>query len=648
MKMFIAILTITTLNFCSIFASNLIFYPMPTMVGVGDTLKIEFSGNIRFIDRNEIDLLYYLFDERSIYPKGDEVKLLRDQNKWSGSIVIPEGTVYIMFKVFAAGDYIDIIDNNNGKYWEYLVKATNADGVRTAVRGANLKAALSRLGTISANIDRLPDYHEAIKHLEYELKQYPDNIAAELGLLTTLFDTKKISNDSFKKQIEEIANRIVDINNESAVRSKSRALNSINENDEAMDMENEFSRRFPNSEIAEDKLISEISRAGSLNDFIKSSKIFFNRFPNSINRERVFLAYISGYLQSNKVNELIADLDTMSNVPSYAYARIARSIFEYNKTRNTLNDSQNRLMIESLLEKAESLTKKLSKANDNEKPKIYTPGEWLDILDVRLGTIYELKAEYYQFTEPINAVPLFESALTLLRNSATENLYENYIQLLVTLGDSAKALDLSEKALVNGKISYNITEFHRELCRNLLYLNDSTYNLKADSIYQKSKLVKNEIYFNEILDQDEFQYTLETLDGTYIDFRDLKGKVLLIYFFASWCDPCLTMFPAFQEIYQLYSENPNVEIVAVSTLENSNFTNETLKRFVVQSNVGFPIARDVMDIIPRQMGINGLPTIAIFDRDSHVRFLVRGFSSNEKLLDELSGRIEFLLDIPEN
>ena len=637
MKNIVSIMFVFIL-FCTnvLISSELKFNPADPKAG--DTISVVFSGNSRYNNLNEIDLLYYSFNSNDIYPTGYEIKLTKNGANWNGKFVIPNDAVYIMFKVFATGDYIDIIDNNNGLYWELLVKA---DG--TYVKGANLRAALARLGSITANIDRLPEYHLAIKFLEEELKLYPDNLAAELGLVTTLFDTKKISNQEFQKRLNEIAFKQINESDEAAVRTKVRALYAVNEQDQANKLEAKFGQLHPNSGMAEDLLISEISNAGSLLAFVNSSKLFFSRFPNSINRERVFIAYISGYMQGNKIQELIKSLDSIDNVHGYVYARIARNMFEYFKEKKVLNEIANRELIISLLEKAEKSTEEQAKSELSDKPKIYTKGEWLDILDIQLGTIKEIKAEIYKEFEPVNSVPLYENAIILLRNNASEALYENLIELLVTLGDSAKALQVSENAIIHGKISDKITDFHRESSRNLLYMNDSLYNLRADSIYQKAKVIKKEIYLNEILDQDEFQYTLETLEGTFVDFRDLKEKVTIFNFFASWCDPCVTMFPAFQELYNLYLNNDEVEIVSVNTLENQNFSLESLKRFVTQNDISFPVVRDVMDIIPRQMGVNGLPTIAIFDKNSHVRFLVKGFSNNEKLLDEVAGRIEFLL-----
>ncbi|MFA7626468.1 MAG: TlpA disulfide reductase family protein [Candidatus Kapaibacterium sp.] len=611
---------------------------IPKEPQAGDTIRFEYTGYNRFADIQELYIQIYSFDETSLYPVGNESILKKNGDMWKGEFLVQSGTVYMMFKIFSAGEYIDLIDNNFGRYYEALVKSSD-----NYVRGANLRAALARLGSISSNIDRLPEFHSAIQFLETELQLYPDNIAAELGLITTLFDTKKINNDEFQKKLEAISKVNVDENNESAVRTKMRALFAVNDANAANALEQQFIQRYPNSELAEDALISEITAADNQIDFVRLCKLYFEKFPSSVSRERVFTAFITAYLQSGLVKELINELDKMNNVPGYAYSRIVRSLFEFYKSNDLLKIPANKELLITLAQKAVDMISYNSRNDLSAKPKLYTQGEWFDILDVQLGAAKEIQGEILKEVEPVNGVVHLREAIELMRTNATENLYENLLELLISLGDSAKALEISELSIVRAKQSSRILEYHEDACKTLLYLNDSLYSLRSDSLFVEKQKLNREMYSNEILNLDEFQYVLETMEGTLTDFRDLKGKVVVFNFFSSWCDPCIAMFPAFKELFDLYKENPEVEIVSVNTLEK-NYSTENLRRFVVQHDLNFPVARDVMDIIPRQMGVNGLPTLAIFDRESKVRFLVKGFANNEQFLDDLSGRIEFLLN----
>jgi thiol-disulfide isomerase/thioredoxin len=622
-----------------IFSSELNF--KPEKAKNGDTVNVTFSGNSRFDKKKVIDLLYYVFDGESSFPTGYEIVLTKKTDKWTGKFVVPNNAVFILFKIFSSNDYIDIIDNNYGKYWEILIFDKDKP-----LRNAYLKSALSRLGSISSNIDRIPDFYEAIKLLEKELSNYNDNITAELGLKTTLFDMKKINSEEFSKRLTKISKFQINQNSEIEVKTMVKCLSAINEKSKSEELEKRFAANNPKSSIAEELIINRISGADNFNDFSKYSLEFFNKFPNSMNKDRIFTAFSTAYMQSNKINNLIQILDSIPNTPGYIYSRIAKNLFESLKSDRKPITPTNKELLLGLINKSESkIVENKSQKNSETKPQIYTPCEWEDLLDIQIATIKEMKAELLKEFEPINAAAYFENSIDLYRNYATEEIYENYIELLVSLGDSAKALKVAEQALEKGKSSDIISTYHSDAMRTLHYTNDSLYNIKLDSISEKRNEVFKEIYLNELLKKDEFQYSLETLEGTLIDFKDLTGKITVLNFFSSWCSPCSAMFPAFTTLYNNYLDNENVELVAVNTLENNKFTSDDLKKFVNQNEITFPVVRDILDAIPRQAGIVGLPTIAILDKKSRVRFLIRGFSNNESLINDVSGRIDFLMNL---
>lgn len=636
MKKLIFIL-ITILIGNEIFASELIF--KPEKAKIGDTINVFYSGNQRFDNKKSIDLVYYVFDENSSFPKGYETNLIKNNDNWQGKFVVPQNSVYILFKIFVAQDNIDIIDNNFGNYWDLLIY----DGAKP-LRNAYLKSALTRLGSISSNIDRIPNFYEAIKNLENELANYPDNISAELGLVTTLFDMKKISNDEFNKRIKEISKTKINENNENDIRAISKSLSAINEKKKAEELEQNFATKFPNSSIAEDLMISKISNTDNFKDFSNFCINFFKKFPNSINNDRIFTAFSTAYLQQNKVDALINILDSLPNSPAYIYSRIAKNLFEFYKKQNKIINPETKNYLLSLVNKSEEKSNNFKNNTQNQNFSIYSKGELEDIIDVQIATIYEIKAELLKEFEPVNAVPYFEQSIELYRNNVNSNIYENFISLLISLGDSLKALKNAEDAIIKNKSSENIFEFHSDLSRRIYNLNDSTYLLKLDSIEQKRNLYLREIFQNELLKIDNFDFSLETLDGTLVEKRDIKNKISIFNFFSSWCEPCKAMIPAYNMLNDELLEDELVELVAVNVWENNRYTNEEFKKFIKQNDILYPVARDNFDIFPRQIGITGLPTIAILDKNSNIRFIIRGFSNNESLINDILARVDFLLN----
>jgi len=82
-------------------------------------------------------------------------------------------------------------------------------------------------------------------------------------------------------------------------------------------------------------------------------------------------------------------------------------------------------------------------------------------------------------------------------------------------------------------------------------------------------------------------FTLNTLDGNPLTLSDLKGKKVILNFWATWCPPCKDEMPHFQEYYEKYAEEDNVEIVAVNYTLNDKMT--SVENFVKSYDLTFPV-----------------------------------------------------------
>ncbi|NLY80174.1 MAG: redoxin domain-containing protein [Lysinibacillus sp.] len=82
-------------------------------------------------------------------------------------------------------------------------------------------------------------------------------------------------------------------------------------------------------------------------------------------------------------------------------------------------------------------------------------------------------------------------------------------------------------------------------------------------------------------------FTLNTLDGESITLSELQGKKVVLNFWASWCGPCKEEMPYFQEYYEKYAAEDNVEIIAVNLTHMDKI--EEVQEFVDIHSLTFPI-----------------------------------------------------------
>src|SRR5262245_43195284 len=123
-------------------------------------------------------------------------------------------------------------------------------------------------------------------------------------------------------------------------------------------------------------------------------------------------------------------------------------------------------------------------------------------------------------------------------------------------------------------------------------------------------------------------FDARALDGKTVKLSDLRGKVVMLDFMASWCGNCVGALPEIKALYNQF-ERSKVEIISVS-LDGGETTDTTLrdlKNFLATRPVDWPVIFDDTgwdNAIARSYGVNRLPAHIIIDREGVVRFITAG------------------------
>ncbi|MBN2500046.1 MAG: redoxin domain-containing protein [Anaerolineales bacterium] len=132
-------------------------------------------------------------------------------------------------------------------------------------------------------------------------------------------------------------------------------------------------------------------------------------------------------------------------------------------------------------------------------------------------------------------------------------------------------------------------------------------------------------------------FTLQTPDGESVTLSDLRGQVVLVNLWASWCGPCRIEMPAMQQVYEAYHDQ-GFTILAVNATYQDNVTDALA--FAAELDLTFPIVLDVNGQTSDQYELRSLPSSFFIDRDGQVQEVVVG-SMSESLLRV---RVEQLLE----
>jgi peroxiredoxin len=127
--------------------------------------------------------------------------------------------------------------------------------------------------------------------------------------------------------------------------------------------------------------------------------------------------------------------------------------------------------------------------------------------------------------------------------------------------------------------------------------------------------------------------------GSPVALKSLRGNVVYVDFWASWCVPCRLSMPALDTLYKKYGAQ-GFRVVGV----NKDVTDDDIDRFLKRVNVSFVLLADKNDTIAKAFDVQAMPSGYLVDRKGVVRFVHRGFTAQTAL--DLSKEIEGLLKDP--
>ncbi len=110
------------------------------------------------------------------------------------------------------------------------------------------------------------------------------------------------------------------------------------------------------------------------------------------------------------------------------------------------------------------------------------------------------------------------------------------------------------------------------------------------------------------------EFTLPQLDGGQISLSQLRGRPVLVNFWATWCAPCRSEMPALQRVAAQYAGSGLV-VIGINQLEDE----ATVQEFVREFGLTFPIALDRDGVTSRAWRVYGIPQTYLVDRDGTIR-----------------------------
>ena len=160
------------------------------------------------------------------------------------------------------------------------------------------------------------------------------------------------------------------------------------------------------------------------------------------------------------------------------------------------------------------------------------------------------------------------------------------------------------------------------------------------ALHEVPKLLENKL--SETHNESVDPFTIIDMEGNKIQSTDLKGKVVILDFFGTWCRPCIQELVELNKIHQEFANENDVVFFVINTAEAGD-TIEKMNKFINKHDYPFNFAFDVDQALVDQFDLYGVPYLFIFDKEGRSRFVHVGYNQGESnFVKTVTGVIEGL------
>ncbi|MDQ1267299.1 MAG: hypothetical protein QG635_2453, partial [Bacteroidota bacterium] len=504
---------------------------------------------------------------------------------------------------------------------------------------------ISFLGYLPQNAGRIVDYSSALESLEKEMQEFPDNTEASIGLNSLKYDLKKIPKEDFEVKMKLAMRDFKSVESENGVQTISKVYRMMGKSEEAKALEQKYIDRQPYSHIAEEAVLAKLAGAGSLTEFSEIAEEYFNKFPDSQKRDKIFSALVTAYLQVSDYNGLQSALSRIQGVSPIVYSQLALDLLNNEKLLPRNSEKEKYEMASEIYYKKLRFYITDSTSTFNmKKPEFFSSIEWTADRRYYRGSLAEVASEIYAKKGTIDtAIQMGKLALKLQGDDASPNLYQKLIELLSTSDSTEAAYNTAVNAILASKTNEDIYSYHRSLYESLNPDFADSYTALIDSLENIAKVKRLALLKYEELNIPKANAYLQDPVGFMLDLNDIKGHVGVLYFWSSWCGVCGEVFPPLNYLYEKYQDSAFCKIVYVNVWENPKDNRDnTIKEYFKDTDYNFKVYYEETDALPQKYGITGLPVTVILDKKGMAQFIIKGFTNEGDYVRSVEDRIEFL------
>ncbi|MGG9964302.1 TlpA family protein disulfide reductase [Ferruginibacter sp. SUN106] len=274
------------------------------------------------------------------------------------------------------------------------------------------------------------------------------------------------------------------------------------------------------------------------------------------------------------------------------------------------------------------------------KPDYFTTKQWTGSRKSQYG----MYADTYAFI--MYQTGDFKTGLPYAKDAAAASDYKNaeynerYSQLMEKVLPPAMVKKEIEQFVKDGAASSKTKAILKTL-----YVaekkSDAGYDDYLTKLEMTARMKKREEMAKTMTNDPAPKFSLKDLEGNDVSLEGLKGKVVIVDFWATWCGPCIASMPAMKTVQEKLKARDDVAFVFVDTWQTEADKKQNAIDFLKKNNYPFHVLLDNEDKVVSEFKVNGIPTKFVIDKTGNIRFKSVGFGGNDDaLIDEVDMMVE--------
>ena len=422
-----------------------------------------------------------------------------------------------------------------------------------------------------------------------------------------------------------------------------RALDNANRSDSLQALS---IKHYPKGDVALRKKINplfDVEKEDSLSEGLKKIK---ESFPTEVTDRNSMISYLY-----NRLAKLYADQGNFEAMKQYADS-LSKPLFKasvFNGAAWELAEKREAFNLADSLSSVSIEIVETQKAKPTQKPTYRSDREWQEIMQRSYGMYMDTYAfiSAQQGNYP-RALTLQKKAIEASKGNQPD-INKRYVKYELKAGSADTALAKATQWIKDGKSTAKMDSLLQKAYTQTNGTDQGFDKYVAKIEAEAEKKLREKLVAQQ-LNKPAPDFNLPDLDGEQISLADLKGKIIILDFWATWCGPCKVSFPGMQKAVEKFQGDEDVVFLFINTWQQEKPEDRYQKvaSFIQKNEYPFKVLMDqkIDDEnsayqMVKDYDINAIPTKIVIDGEGKILFKSMGANSNvKKQVNKISTMID--------